>query len=258
VSQIRRMTLEPAYILHRRPYRDSSLVLEILSSSHGRIALVARGARRPKRRAPVLLELFQPLHVSGSGRGELGTLHSAEPRGVVNMLSGRMLLNGFYVNELLLRTLHRDDPCNGIFAAYELLVTGLATIQQTESAAAPAAQRLLRLFEKRLLQELGYGLLLAQDAVSAQGITSSQVYEYHLSQGPVAVAQRNLSKFPSGSAVRIHGSSLQSLAADELRDVQSLREAKYLMRLLLGALLGDKPLYSRSLFAAAQYQSAGI
>jgi len=251
------MTLEPAYILHRRPYRDSSLILEILSCSHGRIALVARGARRRKLRAPVLLELFQPLHVSGSGRGELGTLHSAEPRGALNMLSGQMLLNGFYVNELLLRVLHRDDPCGGIFAAYEMLVTGLATLQEAESAVSPAAQRLLRLFEKRLLQELGYGLILAQDAVSAQEITASRVYEYHLGQGPVAVAQRDLSRFPSGTAVRIHGSSLQSLAADELRDRQSLREVKYLMRLLLGALLGDKPLNSRRLFAAAQYQSGG-
>jgi len=257
MNQPRRLTLEAAYILHRRPYRDSSLILDVLTSNHGRIALVARGARRQKPRAQVPLELFQPLLISGSSKGELGTLHSAEPRGTLHLLTGHMLVNGFYINEILLRVLHRDDPCSGIFDAYERLVTGLAGMQQLESAAAPAVQRLLRLFEKRLLQELGYGLLLERDVVTAEKIASSAVYEYHLGKGPVAVTHQDSGRYSPANAVKIRGSSLQSLAAEVLADVESLREVKYLMRLLLGSLLGDKPLHSRSLFAANQHQTTG-
>ncbi len=108
--------LEPAYVLHHRPYRDSSLILDVLSAAYGRVALVARGARRPKSRLHGVLQPFQPLLASWSLRGEMGTLTAAEAR-AGGGLRGRALISGFYVNELLLRLLHRHDPHPQLFTA---------------------------------------------------------------------------------------------------------------------------------------------
>lgn len=226
--------LQPGYILHPRPYRDTSLLLEVFTRDHGRFGLVARGARAPKSRSRGLLQPFQPLLLSWSGRGELGTLGAVEPDGAAPRLSGAHLYSGFYLNELLLRLLQRNDPHPELFAAYAQALRGL----QTE------AQRPLRLFEKQLLEALGYGLLLDHEADSGEPVCAEAEYVYALESGP----RRCESAETRG--LKLSGRSLLSLAAEELADAQSLADSKRLLRAALDLYLGGRELKTREVFAA--------
>lgn len=226
--------LEPAFILHQRPYRDTSALLEVFSRAQGRVGLIARGARGPRAQQRGLLQPFQPLLLSWGGRGELGSLQQVEANGVLQRLPGAVMYSGFYLNELLMRLLQRHDPHPELFEAYADTLVHLPV----------ATERALRLFEKQLLDSLGYGLLLDQDALSGEPIDPAALYRYELETGPVAVA---------GSLVRglcVRGSSLLSLAADDLRDAQSLGDCKRLMRAALGLYLGERELKTREVFAA--------
>ena len=228
--------LEPGFILHQRPYRDTSALLEVFTRDHGRVGLVARGARGPRAQHRGLLQPFQPLLLSWGGRGELGSLQQVEANGVLQRLPGAVMYSGFYLNELLMRLLQRHDPHPELFEAYAQALVGLPT--ETERA--------LRLFEKQLLEALGYGLLLEQEAVSGAAIDPAALYRYELEAGPVAA---------EGSLVRglcMRGSSLLSLAADDLHDAQSLADSKRLMRAALGLYLGERELKTREVFAAVK------
>jgi DNA repair protein RecO (recombination protein O) len=243
-----RITLQPGYVLHRREYRDSSLILEVLSRDHGRVALVARGARRPKARLNGLLQLFTPLLVGWSGRGELATLTGAEPNGA-STLRGRTLVSGFYLNELLMKLLTRHDPHPGLFTAYERVLRELAECGPPVEGDF-REQRALRLFEKTLLREIGYGLVLDRDVTGAPLVPEAE-YDYQSERGPVAVdggapAVRESVERPA-RGVRLRGRSLLELAAGELGDADSLRDAKRLMRVVLGICLDHRPLHSRAL-----------
>ncbi|MFQ5488981.1 MAG: DNA repair protein RecO [Gammaproteobacteria bacterium] len=240
------MALESAYVLHRRAYRDSSLIVDFLARHQGRIAVVARGARRPRSRYQGSLEPFQPLLVSWGGRGELGTLHIAERAAGGGGLPGRLLPYGFYLNELLLRLLHRDDPCPEIFQAYRTILRELEEAGEPDSA---LLQSLLRVFEKRLLEALGYGLNLQYDGRSGEHIRPEGKYRYYPQQGAVAMTVTNAWE-GEGSSVEVHGSSLLALAEEKLEDPRSLRESRRLMRFVLCGLLGARPLHSRSLLTS--------
>lgn len=234
-----RAVLEPAYVLHRRPYRDSSLILDVLTAGHGRVALVARGARRPQARLHGVLQPFQPLLASWVLRGEMGTLTAAETR-EGGGLRGRVLISGFYVNELLLRLLHRHDPHPRLFAEYETVLRGLA---------AADGQPALRLFEMALLRETGYGLVLDHDVHSGEPIRADAVYYYYPEYGPVRGDDADAAPARRDAVpARVHGDSLLALARGELREAQQLHEAKRLMRAVLDARLGGRPLASRGLF----------
>lgn len=233
--------LQTAYVLHRRAYRDSSLIVELLTQSQGRIAVVARGARRPRSRYQGCLEPFQSLLVAWGGRGELGTLRMAERVAGGAWLAGRLLPYGFYLNELLLRLLHRDDPCPEIFLAYRCVLRELGETGQPDST---LLQRLLRVFEKRLLESLGYGLNLQYDGLSGERIRPEGRYRYYPQQGAVAISA---AVDAVQGSVDVHGSSLLALAEEKLEDSRSLRESRRLMRLVLGGLLGERPLHSRAL-----------
>ena len=243
-----RVTLEPAYVLHRRPWRDSSLILEVLSAGHGRCSLVARGARRPKARLHGLLQPFGPLLLSWSGRGEMGTLLDAEGRGGL-MLQGRTLISGFYVNELLMKLLARHDAHPRLFAAYERVLAELAACVPGEDR---REQRALRLFEKALLDEIGYGLVLDHEVLGGEPIAGDAEYDYYPDRGPVgAGAMISGVREPAadgGGALRLRGRSLIALDRGELDDPECLREIRGLMRLALGVCLGHRPLHSRALF----------
>lgn len=253
-----RITLEPAFILHHRPWRDSSLTLEVFTPTHGRIALVARGARRPKSRLQGLMQPFRPLLISAVGRGEMGTLSGAELRdgaGRALPLQGRAVISGFYLNELLMRLLTRHDPHPRLFAAYETALSQLGA----PALDAREEQRALRRFEFALLGEIGYGLVLDREVESGAPIDAERVYDYYPERGPVAVAVAVEAGSDAGvreprgpaatpAAIRLHGRSLIALARDELDDDGVLREAKHLMRMALGICLGGKPLRSRELF----------
>lgn len=226
--------LQPAYILHQRAYRDTSLLLEVFTREHGRLGLVARGARAPRSRIRGLLQPFQPLLLSWAGRGELGSLISVEANGASPRLPGAVLYSGFYLNELLMRLLQRNDPHPELFTAYAEALHGL----QQEP------QRPLRLFEKQLLESLGYGLLLDQEADSGAPVEAEAEYVYALESGPLR------SHSTTAIGLKLSGRSLLSLAAEDLSDAQSLADCKRLMRAALGLYLGDRELKTREVFAA--------
>jgi DNA repair protein RecO (recombination protein O) len=235
------VALEPAYVLHHYPYRDTSLLLEVFSRHHGRLGLVARGARSARARWRGQLQGFSPLLLSWSLRGELGTLTGVDARGRAAGFAGRQLLSAYYLNELILRLLARHDPHPGLFDAYERALRELAG--RDEAA--------LRIFEKRLLDELGYGLLLDRTADSGLPVEPEATYDYQLERGPVRCDN------PADSGLYLRGSSLLSLHRETFDNPQADRDARRLLRAALSIYLGSRPLRTRevtrrlSMFTAA-------
>ena len=224
-----RVSLEPDWILHHYPYRDTSLLVEVFSREHGRIGLVARGARSARARWHGHLQILRPLLLSWSLRGDLGTLTGVESRKAVKQLPGRKVLSACYLNELMMRLLTRHDPHPDLFDAYE------QAIRDLDSGEEPV----LRSFEKRLLQALGYGLLLDHEADSRTPIDRDSYYEYQLERGPVRCAHTN------ADGIYLRGSSLLALQNDSLTDRHACKEVKHLMRAALGLYLGSRPLKTR-------------
>ena len=237
------IVLQPAFVLHRWPYRDTSLLVEALTPEQGRLGLVARGVRSRRSRWQGLLQPFQPLLLSGAGKGELLTLTLAEEAGRPLPPPPARWLSGLYVNELLLRLLPRHDPHPGLFAAYQAVL---------EALTGPAAEEVaLRIFEKRLLAELGYGLLLDAEADSGAPIVAERVYHYVLERGPCSLA-------PTAGGILISGKSLLALRQENLADAGVLREAKRLTRAALGVYLQGRPLRTRELLAALRRRTGNL
>jgi DNA repair protein RecO (recombination protein O) len=239
-----RVQNQPGFVLHARDYSETSLTLEVFSARHGRLGLLAKGARRPSSRVKGLLKPFQPLLLSWIGRGELPIVTGAEPDGQTPVLGGQSLYCGFYLNELLVRLLHRDDPHETLYGAYREALIALASEGQTEIA--------LRLFEKRLLSEIGYGLVLDRDT-SNTPIEADGWYDYIVERGPARLTHPELGR---AQGVVVRGASLVALAKDSLTEPETLREAKRLMRAVLARYLGDKPLHSRRLFHGVTTRNA--
>lgn len=225
--------LIPAFVIHRRDYRNSSLLLELFLADQGRLPAIARSAKTARSSRALLLQSFSPLLVTLSGRGEVKSLTQVEPDGRPYRLQGETLYCGIYLNELLMRLLQRGDPYPSLYVYYQHTLTRLASGE--------SASQCLRDFEVSLMRELGYGLLLDRTADTNEPIQADQIYEYHLEHGPV-VAVGN------GSAIAIHGRTLISLYRGEILDSQGESEAKQLMRRVIGYYMGDKPLKSRELF----------
>ncbi|HQR53870.1 MAG TPA: DNA repair protein RecO [Burkholderiales bacterium] len=230
---------EPAFILHRYPWKETSLVLEAFSRQWGRVALVARGARRPASALRSALRAFEPLELSWFGRSELRTLHAAERVGGFPFLRGTALMCGFYLNELILRLVPRDDPHERLYLAYETTLRRLGE----GTAAEPA----LRGFEKYLLQELGYAMPLAVEAGSGAPIEAGERYHYEIERGPVRAAADT-----AENRLELRGKTLLDLVADDYSDPHTLQQSKLLMRTLISHYLGDRPLYSRQLLRDLQ------
>lgn len=233
---MRRIELEPAFVLHNRSYRESSLITEIFGRGTGRLGLVAKGARRPKSALRGMLQSFHPLLLSWSGSGELGLLNGAEPDGYLRPLTGKALFSGLYLNELLMRLIHRHDPHPDLFHYYGSALEALGHGQRTDAV--------LRVFEKQMLESVGYGLILDHDIDTGEPIHGDCAYRYRPDRGPTSQA--------SGDAdgVRVGGETLLSLARESLESECVLDEAKQLMRVVLRRYLGDRPLATRSLFRA--------
>lgn len=243
-----RIELQPAYVLHTRPYRNTSLLLDAFTRDCGVVPMVARGVRKPRNERRVLLQPFVDLHISFSGRSELMTLTGVEAAGsVAGHLTGGRLYSGFYLNELLQRLLHRHDPHESLFAAYADTVHELARSDVN-------IEVLLRRFEHRLLAELGYGLQLQYEAGSGRAVAPAGEYYYDIENGPVPVSSR--AKVGDDAPV-IQGRSLLALAADELSSLESVNEIKLLMRHVLNHHLGDRPLKSRELFIRTGRRGTG-
>lgn len=222
-----RVLLEDAYVLHRRPYLESSALVDILSLHHGRLRLLAKGVRRGKSALP--LQPFLPLRLSWTGGAELPLFTAAEAAGTAPGLSGTALYCGFYLNELLLHLLPSRDPCPAVFRLYRDSLARLQAETERESA--------LRFFELGLLEEIGYGLALDPE------IDPARHYLYVIEQGLVEIE--------AAGTESISGATLLGLMRGRLEHAGELREAKRLLRRLLNHYLDGRPLKSRTLFQSA-------
>lgn len=229
---------EIAFVLHSYPFRETSLLLDVFSRTHGRLAIVARGARRPKSNLRGLLMNFQPVLLSWFGKGEVRTLHSAQWQGGQPYLQGTALMCGFYLNELMINMLARDDAHAQLFDYYRATLYRLA--HETDHAAT------LRCFEKHLLQELGYALVLEHEAGTATPLRAGALYRYALDHGPV------VDDGDARAGVPVSGKTLLDMAADDYRDTLTAQQSKQLMRVLLNHHLGGKALHTRELIKELQ------
>lgn len=241
MSQKQRIEQQPSFVLHTYPWRETSLIAEILSRDHGRVALVAKGARRPQSPLRGVLMAFQPLLVDWSGGGEIKTLVRAEWQGGQPLLTGRALLCGYYLNELLVRLTAREDAHPALFAAYAEALRELAR----GDAFAP----LLRRFELALLHDLGYGAGLDTEADSGEPVRPAQDYLYIIERGPVPVAG---DLPPAGETPLISGRSLLAMARGDFSAAETLAQSKNLLRAVINHYLGGQPLQSRRVLKELQ------
>ena len=232
---MKRTELQPAYVLHRRPYRETSCLLELLTPDHGRISVIARGVRKPRSSTQGLLQAFTPLLISWSGKGELMTMTNIEANGTAAQLRGNCLFAGLYLNELLMCLLQKWDAHPAIYKLYEKTLAALQSDTLEE--------KVLRTFEKGLLEELGYGLLPKQGVSLDRTFLPDKFYRFTQEQGFV------LNEMEDSSLSSIFsGKSLLAIAKEEWEVPGALRDAKRLMRFVLAPLLGTREINSRKLF----------
>lgn len=226
----RRVQQQPAFILHHRPFRDSSQILDVLTRDHGKIAVVARGSRGSKSRLSGVLRPFLPLRVSWVAKSDLGTLTGAEASGAPSGLRGDALLSAYYINELVLHFLHRHDPQPEIYELYEQAVQALCGTQNVAAC--------LRSFELEFLSLLGYAVNLDREAGTHDTIVAERNYDYRVEDGPVPVER-------STGPLVFSGAVLLGIAAGQFDDVEVLRAANRLLREVVSFHLGGKELQSR-------------
>ena len=223
---------QEAYVLHAYPYRETSLIVEALTMNHGRVAMVARGAKRPRSELRGVLQAFQPLTLSWGGGGELRTLIAADWRGGLPLVAGSALLCGFYLNELLLKLLPREDAHPQLYRDYETALSRLAQ----GVAQAPV----LREFEVRLLSALGYALPLTHEVDTGRPIDPAARYYYAFDRGPRSRAAEPGQRYP-----QVRGATLLALARHDYGAADAAAEAKRLMREVLDHYLEQRAIASR-------------
>src|SRR5882672_423195 len=224
-----RVSLTPAFLLHQMPWRDSSRILEFFTREHGRVSLFARGVRRERSEARPLLQPFQRLLLSWTGRGEAGTMTGVERDGERTVLPPAQVISGFYMSELLLKLLQRHDAYPRLFDDYAVALHGLT--------GAATAGRCLRIFEKRLLQALGLWPDCERETANGAPLQAQRYYHFRPDRGiELAVAE---------TAATYQGASLLSLAGEQLADERSLRDARRLLRAALDDCLEGRSLKSR-------------
>ena len=233
MAERNRQESREAFVLHGHPYSETSLLLEVFTRPFGRMAMIARGARRPRSALRGVLLAFQPLALSWFGKGEVKTLARAEWVGGQPLLKGEALLCGFYLNELLLRLLPREDAHDALFAQYHVALQRLASGEES----APV----LRAFEKALLKELGYAMTLERDSASGRGIDAQKTYIYDPERGPVEMNGADVEPL-------LVGQTLIDMARDDYRNPVTQQQAKSLMRALINHRLDYQPLKSRQVF----------
>jgi DNA repair protein RecO (recombination protein O) len=233
----RRVWLAPAYVLHQYAYRDTSRIVEVFTSEHGRLTLFARGANGPKSALKGVLRPFQRLLVSWSGTSEACQLVTAESDGMMTSLKPERLMSGFYLNELLLKLTERRDPHPEIFFSYASCMQALCGGEVEEPT--------LRRFEKRLLNELGYGLELTQTG-DGLPVEQDKYYRFALQSGP----QLCVAEAPGA----VYGRSLADLQAESFEDARSLRDAKRMLRAAIDVCLDGRALKSREVMLALRHR----
>jgi len=224
--------LQPAFILHRRPYSNTSLLLECFTASHGRFPIIAKGINNRRSGLSGLLQPFSSLLMDWRGKGEVKTLVTCESGESLIRLSKKALYCGFYINELTMRLLERLDPHAKLFEYYAESLSQLSDGIEVE--------QVLRRYEILLLAELGYGVNLSLEAEAGNPIDPEKRYRYVVEHGPVLMG--------SESGLSISGSTLLALEHGHQLDKKERKEARALMRKILAHYLGDKPIKSRELF----------
>lgn len=237
----RRVELSPVFVLHHRPWRDTSRMLDVLSRDHGRLTLFARGVRGPRSRSASLLQPFTPLLASWTGSGDAAQLNQVEPApadpaegAMAAGLPAAALLSGWYLNELLLKLTLRVDPQPAVFDLYARALARL----RAGGAPAPA----LRSFERDLLELLGYGLELRREARGGAPLRADAYYHFHVDLGFIET--------PAGSDASYAGRSLIALADDDLQEAAVLEDARRLMRAALDHALEGRELRTRAVARA--------
>lgn len=235
-----RVLSQPAFLLHSRPFRETSLIIEIFSRDYGRIGLLARGVRNPKSRKRALVMPFQPLLLGWSGKGDLPLLTGLEATGPARELFSEQRYAAFYLNELLLKLLHRHDAHESLFDFYSLILDELYREMPVQHA--------LRKFEKELLSQTGYGLILHHEAESSRPVDARRNYRYLPELGPRPLFQSIEDHQGKEQGINIRGKSLLDFHHDIFEDKVSLKECRGLIRFLLDKQLSGKPLHSRQVF----------
>ncbi|AIU26797.1 DNA repair protein RecO [Pandoraea pnomenusa] len=234
-----RVTEQPGFVLHSYPYRETSLIIDVLTRDHGRIALVAKGAKRPHSALRGVLQTFQPLSLAWLGKGELRTLTKAEWVGGLRPLEGDALLSGFYLNELLVKFCARDDPHDKLFQHY---LTTLHHLAHGEPAGI-----ILRAFERVLLRETGYAVAFDRCTQTRGKVVPERRYVFHPDWG----VRPALGDEPSDWPV-ISGQTLLDMEQDDYSRAQTVQQSKLLMRFLLNHHLGGVPLNTRQILLDLQ------
>jgi len=240
VVSLNRQDNQAVYVLHTFPFKETSLVVELFAHGFGRVVATAKGARRPRSAMRGMLQAFQPLVATWSGKLELKTLHSLDWGGGLLLLKGEALMCGFYLNELLLRLLPREDPHEALFEYYSATLKILASGEDLAST--------LRRFELKLLQELGYAIPLGVDTDNA-AIDTTYIYRYEAEHGAIRL---NAALKHTQNGVQLSGGTLMAMANDDYSQTQTQQQSKQLMRYLLAHYLGDKPLHTRQLLIDLQ------
>lgn len=242
MSARRQKLLEQAFLLHHRPWSDTSRILDLMTRNHGRVTLFAHGSRRPKSPLRSVLRPFQPLLVSWSGRADGGTLSAAEAGDGPLALPAERLMSGFYLNELLLRLLAKEDRHEALYDAYAAALRQLA-----DGAEQPA----LRAFESVLLEELGYGLDLVRDAGSGRPLESDRYYHFEPGRGVIAVRDA----VPGADAYP--GRDVLGVAHGEFGQAPVLRAARRIYGAAIAHCLEGRGLASRDVMLAMRRRERG-
>jgi DNA repair protein RecO (recombination protein O) len=233
------------FVLHSYPYKETSLILETFTRSHGRVAMVAKGAKRGAVSSKYALNAFQPLTFDWFGRAEMKTLKSAEHDRIFPIPRGPALMAAFYINELILKLATKDDPHEALFDAYTDALEALTAV----GVASKEIEVALRRFELILLAELGYALTLTHEADAdgvAHPVEAGAEYWYVVERGPVRVLAKG-QQIRAIDPVRVSGKTLLALANNDFSDAAVMLQAKHLMRRVVNHQLGDKALYTRQL-----------
>lgn len=224
---------DQAFVLHSRSFRNTSLIVEIFTREYGRFSVVARGARQNKSAFYSLLQPFSRLQMQWGGAGEMSTLYSAEFDSKPITLANQQIYSGFYLNELLMRLLHRHDPHPALFDIYWQTLEKISAQGQLDVV--------LRYFELDLLEQLGYGINLQHDAQTGKPLSDDTQYSFLLEQGPVKNSE------PDEHGIVISGKTLRQLSQRNLDEPAERKQAKLLLRSILDHYLGHKPLRTREL-----------
>ena len=238
--------LQPAYLLHSRPFRDSSLLLDFLTRDYGRVRAVGKGVRRARSSSRGLLQPFTPLQVSFAGKLELKTLRQVELLSGSIPLRGQQLFSALYINELITRLVQGHEAEASLFAVYESALNQLSLPQE-------GIEPVLRRFEITLLEALGYGIEFGHEVHSGELIQPDGYYCLELEGGFSRVEASLLPSPASGARPGLFpGKDLLCMEAGDFSAADTRRTAKQILRQVLAVYLGDKPLQSRQLFSSGR------